>query len=232
MQTILVQGAMEEEIGILRGLLPGGRQTEQKGYSFYETTLGGTTVILSKTGIGILHACIATALAIEKYHPDCVINQGTAGGHIRTLEIGDIILGETAVYINNMRTPTKTKGQGSNALEWRPGEDTALSEADPELLARAEEVPYEGRIQRGRLGSGDLFSRETDRIDLLHLQLGELCEDMESSAVYKTCHVHGIPVLGIRIISNNELTGKNDFQAAQEKLQHYIYQYLQHIHKR
>lgn len=37
MSTILVQGAMQEEIELLARMLPGGRWTEQKGYSFYET---------------------------------------------------------------------------------------------------------------------------------------------------------------------------------------------------
>lgn len=74
----------------------------------------------------------------------------------------------------------------------------------------AEKTPYDGKLLRGKLGSGDLFSRETDRIDLLHTQFGELCEDMESAAVYKVCQTFHVPVIGIRIISNNEITGKHD----------------------
>ncbi len=233
MSTILVQGAMQEEIELLARMLPGGRWTEQKGYSFYETGLHETKIILSLTQVGILHACISTMLGIERYKPDALINQGTAGGHVRTLEIGDIVIGETAVYINSMQSPIRKKGAGSNALEWIPLETkgSAPLEADPKLVQAAEQTPYAGTLLCGRLGSGDLFSRETDRIDLLHAQFGQLCEDMESAAVYKVCHLYRIPVIGIRIISNNELTGRHEapelFRQAQEKLQGFLYRYLQ-----
>ena len=106
MSTILVQGAMQEEIELLARMLPGGRWTEQKGYSFYETGLHETKIILSLTQVGILHACISTMLGIERYKPDALINQGTAGGHVRTLEIGDIVIGET-------RAPEATRSNGS-----------------------------------------------------------------------------------------------------------------------
>ncbi|MFQ8758582.1 MAG: hypothetical protein ACLSAF_03025 [Intestinimonas sp.] len=36
---------------------------------------------------------------------------------------------------------------------------------------------------------------------------GERCEDMESIASYQLCHRFGTPCIGLRIISNNELTG-------------------------
>ena len=50
----------------------------------------------------------------------------------------------------------------------------------------------------GTLGSGDLFSREADRIAWLRARFGELCEDMESAAVYQACAAHGVPVVGLR----------------------------------
>ena len=231
MRTILVQGAVQEEIEQLINNLPGGNWTEQKGYAFYEASFQKISIIISKTEIGIMHACISTILGIGRYQPDCIINQGTAGGHTRDLEIGDIVIGESAIYINNMRTPIKARGQGSNALEWFPWKSGSfLLQADPRLVELAEKTPYDGKLLRGKLGSGDLFSRETDRIDLLHTQFGELCEDMESAAVYKVCQTFHVPVIGIRIISNNEITGKHDdpeqFQIAHQKLQNYIYQYI------
>ncbi len=234
MRTVIVQGAVEEEIELLAEMLPGGKRTAQNGYAFYETTLEQLKIIISKTGMGILHACIATMLGAGTYRPDCIVNQGTAGAHIRELGIGDIVIGESAVYMNDMRSPAKEKGQGSNALEWVPGETGSCPlEGDPKLVRLAEKVPYCGNLLRGRLGSGDLFSRETDRIDLLHTQLGEVCEDMESAAVYTVCRTLNIPVVGIRMISNNELAGMRDnpeyFRIAHKKLQDYTYGYLREL---
>lgn len=211
--------------------MPGGEWKEAHGYPFYETALGGSRAVLSRTRVGIIQAAVATTLAAMLYRPDCVISQGTAGAHVRELRPGDLVLGETAAYINNMRSPRRGRGEGSNALEWWPGERRSfVLPADPGLLSIARSVAHGGRVIVGRLGSGNLFSRETDRIDRLHAQLGELCEDMETAASYKVCSDFGIPVLGVRIISNNELTGENDDAArygnVHRKLADYVFALL------
>ena len=58
------------------------------------------------------------------------------------------------------------------------------------------------------LGSGDLFSREIDRIHWMQEKKGELCEEMESVGTYECCRRFGVPCIGVRVISNNELTGE------------------------
>lgn len=233
MKTIVVQGAVPEELSELTGMFPGGVQKVLNGYEFYETALFGCRVILSRTGVGIMNACAATMTAIMEYRPDCILNQGTAGGHTREMAFGDIVIGSSSVYLNNMRMPLKGPGEGSNALDWRPGRaNTIVIEADEALVCAAQRVFYEGRTVVGRLGAGDIFSRETDRIDWLHERMGHLCEDMESVAVYKACAACGVPVLGVRIISNNELTGpqRDDdekYGQAQRLLQRYIRRLLE-----
>lgn len=233
MRTIVIQGAVRGEIDFLSESLPGGIWTETNHYSFYETFYrDDMKIVLSLTKMGIIHACVATMSAIVKYHPLCIINQGTAGGHTRNMAIGDIVIGESSVYLNNMRSPVKGKGAGSNALEWRPGNTSTFDlKADAQLVEYALKVPCDGRLRLGKLGAGDLFSREIDRIDLLHQQLGQVCEDMESTAVYKACHDCDVPVIGIRIISNNEITGEHDsietFSKVQLKLQQYILKYIE-----
>lgn len=228
MRTIVVQGAEEREINLLVLFFPNGKWSMYHGYSFYEALYEKTRIVLSLTQIGIINACISTMIAIEKYHPICVVNQGTAGGHTRDMKVGDIVIGESAVYLNNMCSPLKQKNEGSNSLEWWPGKSRSYDVcADEQLVELIKTISYDGSVVIGKLGSGDLFSRETDRIDLLHSQLGELCEDMESIAVYKACIACDIPVIGIRIISNNELTGEKDdvasFDPVYQKLQHYTF---------
>ncbi|HEX3016332.1 MAG TPA: 5'-methylthioadenosine/S-adenosylhomocysteine nucleosidase [Caproicibacter sp.] len=234
MRTIVIQGAVINEINLLITLFPNGKWSKDNGYSFYEASLNKTRIVISLTQIGIINACISTMIAIEKYHPVCIINQGTAGGHKRDIKVGDIIIGESDVYINNMRSPLKGKGEGSNSLEWWPGRSRSFDiNADTRLIELTKTIPYDGRIILGKLGSGDLFSRETDRIDWMHSQLGELCEDMESIAVYKACIECGVPVIGIRIISNNEITGENDndalFDMVHNKLQNFIFEVIKLI---
>ena len=101
------------------------------------------------------------------------------------------------------------------------------------MVEKASAIEFDSKVLCGRLGSGDVYSKEVDRIDLLHSQLGELCEDMESVAVYKCCQTLEIPFVGIRVISNNELTGNGDvekqFEIAQTRLQSFIFKFLKQL---
>ena len=46
---------------------------------------------------------------------------------------------------------------------------------------------------------------EADRIIYLHKKYGILCEDMESTSVYTISNLYNVPVISIRVISNNEI---------------------------
>ena len=81
-----------------------GTKVEKIGaWTFWRGTVDGYPVIVSRTPMGASHAA-ATALAIERYHPQAIINQGTAGGHDPTLRVGDIVLGTSAVSLAAFKT--------------------------------------------------------------------------------------------------------------------------------
>lgn len=50
------------------------------------------------------NAAAATALAIERFHPRAIINQGTAGGHDADLHVMDIVVGTESVNIGAFKT--------------------------------------------------------------------------------------------------------------------------------
>lgn len=211
MAVIVVQGAMPGEIDLLVAGRPGGTWVERAGYAFYEAG----DLVVSRTGVGIMNAAISTMEAIRAYAPACVVNQGVAGGATREMRVCDLVIGLDSAYINDLRTPARAAGTGSDALKWRAGDQYAKRpRADERLVALAREIPYaEGRVFFGTLGAGDVYSREIDRIDQLRAWHDHLCEDMESAAVYRACAACGVPAIGIRAISNNELTGQTDDDA-------------------
>lgn len=53
--------------------------------------------------------------------------------------------------------------------------------------------------------AGDVWNKEADRIFYLNQRYGILCEDMESISVYTIANLYNIPVIGIKVISNNEI---------------------------
>lgn len=210
---ILIQGAMEVETDWLAAQLEGAELCRQGTYLFWRGRCRGRDLVVSRTGIGMVHAAAATALGILDFRPRLVLSQGLAGAHVPQLCVGDLVVGESCADLHSLETPQRGLGEGSDPFHWtltdhgdRPG--VSIYPGDPVWAARFLEAPYSGGEKMlGRLGSGDVFNREHDRIQWLRDRAGELCEDMESFAVYQTCAQLETPCLGVRIISNNELTG-------------------------
>ncbi len=208
MKTIVIQGAMEEELGVLKGFLTPQKEVCEAGYRFFLAKHRGCDIIISETQSGIINATMSTALAIMRFQPDLIINQGCAGAHKIGLNVGEIIVGETAAYINDFKQPAQPEGAGSDSLLWTPNRSRSYRvAATPELVKIATQIQFDHAVIAGCLGSGDVFSKEFDRIKFLERTFGSFCEDMESVATYKTCDNFGIAKIGFRVVSNNELTG-------------------------
>ena len=106
-------------------------KVEQVGsWMFWRGTVDAYPVIVSKTLKGVASAAAATAIAVERYHPIAIINQGTAGGHDPSLHLYDIVLGTSAVSIGAFRSQFRPVGRGSNPLDWRPLDATAQGMLD------------------------------------------------------------------------------------------------------
>lgn len=204
--TILIQGAMDAEIDVLLDYFKPEEIKTVADYNFYVTYYKNNKIVISKTGVGMINASVSTTIAVNEFHPALIINQGCAGSHLRNIKVGDLIIGEKSVYINNFRTDAKGLGEGSDSLTWRPSKHSYAVSSTEKYVKIADEVNFDGQKFVGILGSGDLFSKEADRINYLHGLFGELCEDMESVAALKVGELFNVERIALRIISNNEIT--------------------------
>lgn len=213
---IAVLAAMREESEYLASRLENTVEEMLGGYEVTKGELAGVPVVLVRCHVGMVNAAAATALLIERYAPRFVLNEGSAGGHDPALHRYDIVLGEEMTEIMHWHTPVCPPGGGSHPESWEaPGADLTGSDmkdwvrilkGDPNLLKLARQVPYEkGRLVCGRLGSGDVWNNEWDRIAYLNQIHGTACEDMESFAAAQICAGFGVPFLSVRIISNTLL---------------------------
>ena len=84
-------GAMESEIQLLREYLGNPAPTHLRRYAFYEGQIGNHQVVVLLSGIGKVSASIGTALLIDHFAPELVINTGTAGG-LRHSKVFDMVL--------------------------------------------------------------------------------------------------------------------------------------------
>ncbi len=234
MKRILIQGALESELCYYLGqeCFAGVEPVEKNGFSFYRAPVAGgeTEVILQLTKMGLINSAAATATAVYEYHPDVIINQGTAGAHVEDLKTGDIVIGEKAVNIHSLEMGKRGYGEGMAPEDWI-GMSTEYLDADAGLVSyfagAIGDRTRTGKVVKGILGSGDLFSKEKDRIRWLHDKFGNLSEDMESFAVYQVCLAFGVPCVAIRVISNNELLDEDYDGGSAMELQRVIWEQIQ-----
>ncbi|KSU64450.1 5'-methylthioadenosine nucleosidase [[Bacillus] enclensis] len=243
-QPIIVQGPMPIEAEKLAGHLEDVKEEKSGSFVFYKGKLEGYPVIVAKTGKGMENTAAATAVAIEKYDPAAIINQGTSGGHDPELNVFDIVLGERTVNLGSLKTGALDEGEGIEPKEWIPmdlmasegsaGEDPDAEniryfEGDEGLLAAAKAVKgkYEkGKVVEGTIGSADVWNNEVDRINWFHEKYGTSVEEMEGAAGAQIAAAYDVPFLGIRVLSNNKVNGGQYNPDTAEANQAYVLEVL------
>lgn len=223
-QPIMIQGPMPIEAEYFASLLTDVRIEYAGNATFYLGNLNGYPIVVAQTGKGLENTAAATAVAIERYKPLAIINQGTSGGHDKALQVGDIVLGKRSVNSNNFKTPKLAEGQGSDPMNWIPmdimaskgsaGEGKSANDAEKiryylandDLLAAAHSVKStytRGKVVEGTIGSGNFWNNEIDRMNWLHENFGTSVEEMETASAAQIAHAYKVPFLGVRVLSNN-----------------------------
>ena len=241
LRPVIVQGAMDLEVEKFASRLDNVSVEKVGGWTFWCGTLDGYPVIVSKTLKGVSNSAAAAAIAVERYHPVAIVNQGTAGGHDAQLHVYDIVLGRYSVNLGAFKTAYRKHGQGSEFRGWKPLDLMAEGSAgenrdeqvmrrfkgDEQLLAAAESVKHlyhKGRVVEGVIGSGEIWNSELDRIQWFHSQYGTSVEEMETVSVAQIADSFRIPFLGIRVLSNNITNGGKYDAKTGEACQEYVYE--------
>lgn len=241
-QPILIQGPMPIEAENFAAKLEDVEEETSGNFVFYKGKVDDYPVIVMKTGKGMENTAAATAIAIEKFDPAAIINQGTSGGHDPELHVFDIVLGERTVNIGSLKTGHREDGEGIAPKEWIPmdlmasegsaGEDPDAEniryfEGDKELLKAAKAVKNtheEGKVVEGTIGSADVWNNEVDRIQWFHENFGTSVEEMEGAAGAQIAKAYDVPYLGVRILSNNKTNDGEYNPDTAEANQDYVYE--------
>jgi adenosylhomocysteine nucleosidase len=251
-RPILIEGPMPIEAENFAKKLEKVKVEKSGTFVFYKGKLNGYPVIVAKTGKGMENTAAVTALAIEKYKPIAIINQGTAGGHDPSLNVFDIVIGKRVTNIGSLKTETKNAGEGMDPSQWVPmdlmasegsGADANANkvryyEGDKDLIAAANAVKdlyTKGKVVEGTIGSADFWNNEVDRINWIHNNYGTSVEEMEGAAAAQIADAYHVAFLGIRILSNNKTNGgaynPNTAAANQEYVYDVVKQYISTIKK-
>lgn len=246
LKPIIIQGALPVESEQMASKLSDVSVETIGGWKFWKGTYHGYPFIISKTRMGMSNSAAATAIAIERFQPVAIINQGTSGGHDPKLNVYDIVLGQYTTNIGAFKTPHQPVGGGSDALKWNEAFDVLpKDESDPEpiairkfqadagLLAAAQRVKSsynKGKVVEGTIGSADVWNNELDRIKFFNTRYGTSVEEMEAASVAQIASQFNVPFIGIRVVSNNITNnGKYDGgtgEACQEYVLHVAEEYM------
>ena len=217
--NIGIIGAMEPEVAIFKKKLTQMTSHEHAGFTFYQGQLNGTNVVIVQSGIGKVAAALATAMLIDKFSPDFVVNTGSAGGFAQNLKVGDIVIGAELCYHDVDVT----------AFDYEIGQLPANPPkfiADQRLIAAAKlgveqlSSTLDANIQTmiGLIATGDTFMTAEDDIAKARKNFPEMIAvEMEGAAIAQTCHQFNIPFVVIRSMS--DIAGKESPQSFEEYLE-------------
>jgi adenosylhomocysteine nucleosidase len=199
-------GAMEDEVLMLQDAITEAGLERLGGFEFIPGRLEGKEVVLLRCGIGKINAAVGCALLIQRFHPEAVINTGSAGGIDPSLSFGDAIISDGLVQHD-----VDVTGFG-----YPPGQIPGMPLVFPvpeDLIRRAEQavdelkteglLPKEFRHVRGLIGSGDVFMDKEERIHAVRRLFPTMrAVEMEGAAIAQACHLFSVPALIIRALSD------------------------------
>ena len=135
-------------------------------------------------------------------------------------------------------TPFKKLNEGSNSLIWNITNFISDTEnkliklkGDENLIKLIEKVgiKYNINLIKGIISSGDIWNKEIDRINYFNEKYNSLCEEMEAYGIYSISIQENIPVISLKVISNNELNGEKFDENSAIKLQDFVYNILNEL---
>lgn len=200
---VAIIGAMEEEVQILRGKLESAEVEVIAGCEFTLGKLQDTEVVLLRSGIGKVNAAMSTTILLERYKPEYVINTGSAGGFLQTLNVGDVVI---STEVRHHDVDVTAFGYEYGQV---PGLPAAFKANDLLIEAATGAVhELEGvQVVEGGIATGDSFMNDPERVEFVRSKLPNLyAVEMEAAAVAQVCHQFGVPFVVIRALS--DIAGK------------------------
>jgi adenosylhomocysteine nucleosidase len=197
-------GAMDEEVDLLRSKLENREDTILAGSEFYTGKIEGLDVVLLKSGIGKVNAALGTALLIEKFQPDLIINTGSAGGFNKDLNVGDVVI---STEVRHHDVDVTIFGYEYGQVPRMP----AFYAPDEKLVSIAvnSAAKIEGiQVAKGLIASGDSFMSDAERVEFIRSKMPELfAAEMEAAAIAQVAYQFNVPFVIIRSLS--DIAGKD-----------------------
>jgi 5'-methylthioadenosine/S-adenosylhomocysteine nucleosidase len=192
--NVVILCALDEEFDALQTKMSDISHHSLANFEYIKGSYNAQTILLFKTGIGLINAASAVTTVILKFNPNLLLFVGIAGGLDPSLRAGDVIIADSCIHSEGV-THEKLEPMWQVAKAYYTTNQELLNNLPVNILT----ADYQVRL--GTLLSSDLFPAPENFQEFL-TNKSAIAIDMETAAVYQVCQEFGKPCLAIRGISN------------------------------
>ena len=234
-KTIAVVCAMKSEAQPLIDRMNCIENETVHDFSIYIGSINKNRILVCISGVGMVNMASLITYISVKYSPDYLFNYGIIGGY-GNIHKGSLVIINDCININCTKFDAAPEGSDislSRAQLVTFSESSidnfpVIYKSDEKLLSVAIKVA-EKEIICGRLGSGDMWNKEYDKIMLFYNKYQVYGEDMEGYAMYQVADRFGTPALSVKGVSNNEILMESYDYSVIEKLTDFVFKILNNI---
>ena len=186
--------AMSDELEYITNNLSNKETLDICGITFHKGLLGNNEAICVMSGIGKVNSSISTAILINTYNPDLIINSGIAGGS-HNLSPKDIIIADKLAYSD---VDVQAFGYEFGTVPGMP----LYYETDSKYRSILKTVLNENNVA---YKEGLVLTADTFRMSQSEIKNKVDCDfavEMEGASIAQACYKLKTPFLSIRIISD------------------------------
>lgn len=198
MTTLGILCAMDKEYELMFSHMHNKRMLSKSIFCATTHKDGGKSVMVKRCGVGKVNAALSAKKMIDMGALN-IISIGCAGGASESVNVGDIVVGNSYCYHDVWcGEPNK------------PGQIQGLPSVFPSSFGLwMEKISNNEKIKLGTIATGDWFVQSREKMEQLVGYLPSshnvLAVDMESAAIAHVCYEENIPFMSIRVISDNPL---------------------------
>lgn len=191
-------GAMKVETDGIIALLSEKKEETVSGITFVSGLLGGTAVVVARSGVGKVFAAMCAQTMILRYSPSCIVNVGVAGTLRNDLHVCDLVIADKVMqYDMDTSAIGDIKGMVSGVeMIYFPCEERL----EKKFFDAAAQMGV--RAVSGTVASGDQFLADPVKKQEIASEFGASACEMEGGAIGQVCYVNGVPFGVLRFISD------------------------------
>lgn len=188
--------AMDKEVSPFLDKMGKALKTQEVGgHKVFSYKINGKEVYLIKSGIGEIYAASATAILINLYKCDLILNFGVCGSLISKVGVMQSVVVKGVVHYDFDLSEIDKVPVGQY-----PDYDNPVMKTNRDLIDLA--ISISGELKEVICASADKFVSKPKIKKLLNKTYGaEVC-DMECAGVLLTCDIAKIPCLIIKAVSD------------------------------